>query len=99
MSLNTAGPRPPRTYDIKEISDTTATLSWTPPLTGQPDDYLITLQNNNNKRLTTYPALAYPATEFVLWHLENNTPYTAFLQTRIDEERSTNMSMGFRTGL
>ena len=96
--MKSAGPRPPRTYDVKEISDTTATLSWTPPLTGQPNDYLITVRNNDDGKLITYPALAYPTTEYVLWHLKQDTPYTAFIQTRIDEIPSTNMSIGFRTG-
>jgi len=83
---------------VQEITDKTATFVWTPPTAGQPHDYLITLRNNNNKEEVEYPAIAHPGTEFVVWYLEQNTPYTAFLASRRSGVKSTSMSIGFRTG-
>ena len=89
---------PPRTFHVQEITDKTATFVWSHPRTGQPHDYLITIRNNENKEEREYPAVAYPGTEFVVWYLEQSTPYTAFLNARRNGVKSTNMSIGFRTG-
>uniref|UniRef100_A0A7M5VD99 Fibronectin type-III domain-containing protein n=2 Tax=Clytia hemisphaerica TaxID=252671 RepID=A0A7M5VD99_9CNID len=97
LVVTTTGPRPPRTFYVSEITDRTATLRWTPPIDYTPDDYLITLRNNENQKEVVYPALAHPASEYVLWYLDQDTPYIAFIQSRKNEDPSTNMSMGFRT--
>lgn len=74
-------------------------MVWSPPIDYQPHDYVITIRNNDNKKEIEYPAIAYPGTEFVVWYLQQNTPYTAFLASRRGNVKSTNMSIGFRTGV
>lgn len=94
-----AGVRPPRTLNLRAITDTTATVEWTPPIGVTPEFYVISLQRSDdpNGEVPKYPPVAHPASELTLWNLKPETPYSLYIQTRIGEELSTKMKDGFRT--